>query len=392
MIKNKTMYKIGIVTIHNSPNYGACLQSFALFYFLKKNGYDCEIIDIARPTHSDYIASKKYKILTKNKKHKFSKNLFRKLREIYNPKNKELIPLQFESELSNRKEKFNNFNSQIQLSKRYSNLDDLYDHPPLYDIYITGSDQVWNPGNKYPVEPYFLTFVPLGANKISYAHSLGIISLPKFIIKKYKNWLSSYDYLSIREIEGNDLLTKITHSNIEVVLDPIFLIEIEYWKSISPIFKQKNKYILCFCLGKNKKLISYANKISKELNFDLIILSGCIQDIKSTEYKFIYNAGPEEFIGWIKHAEIVLTDSFHASAFSLLLSKNFYSFLLPNKRGSRITNLLNLFSLSEHILNSNLNQTGKELQKHSINRYDLDIKIIEEQNKSRKYLLDAINS
>lgn len=96
--------------------------------------------------------------------------------------------------------KFQDFNSQIRLSKPYRGIDELYRNPPEYDVYITGSDQVWNPTQNYCLEPYFLTFVKnKNARKISYASSIGIDQLLPKEKKDFKRWLSSYNSISVRE-------------------------------------------------------------------------------------------------------------------------------------------------------------------------------------------------
>ncbi len=384
--------KIGIITIHNSPNYGACLQSFALYHYLQTQGYNCEIIDLARPTHKDYIESEKYTELLKKKKPFLAERILKKIISFSISK----IKLKVQKKVNNtealffRQQKFDSFNAQIKLSNRFCSIDELYNNPPLYNIYITGSDQVWNPGNIYAVEPFFLTFVMNEGKKISYAPSFGVTSLPYQIKSKYKEWISSYDTLSVREEEGKELLMNLTQKNVEVVLDPVFLLDISYWKSIAKKPDITKKYIFYFSLGNNRSLIKYAQKIKSELGYELIVLTQNLIPIKSSEYQYIVDAGPEEFLGWIVNAEIVFTDSFHASAFSILLAKNFFSFLLPNQRGSRITNLLNIFSLSSHLLNQDLSQKGNELITHQIDREKLLENIIIEQKRSRDYLINAV--
>ena len=385
--------KIGVITIHHSPNYGASLQSFALYLYLVTKGYSCEIIDLARPTHDDFIYSKKYAPLIVPKKASFVKKTSRKIKPLIKGLFVKKKP-SYSKELSLRTQKFENFNAQIQLSKRFHCIDDLYNHPPSYDLYLTGSDQVWNPGNGgISVEPFFLTFVNNGGKKIAYAPSFGITSLPEHVKEKYKAWLSGYGYLSVREEEGKKLMLELISKEVEVVLDPTFLLDISYWKSISIKPGTKEKYIFCFILNKNEALLSYAQKIKKELGYKLVVISQNLSDAESQQYEFIIDAGPEEFIGWIENAEMVFTDSFHGTVFSVILAKNFFSYISPgNKRGSRITNLLKVFALSEHLLNEGLDQKGDELQKYEVNREELMCKISIEQKKSRDFLIKAIEN
>lgn len=137
------------------------------------------------------------------------------------------------------------FNSEISLSKPYRSIDELYANPPKYDLYITGSDQVWNPTQNYCLEPYFLTFVAEGqGKKISYASSIGINDLTIKEKSLFKKWLSSYDAISIREKQGKVLLQSFINRDIKQVPDPTFLLSMDFWRemAIRPQFNEK--YIL----------------------------------------------------------------------------------------------------------------------------------------------------
>lgn len=391
-MEKKDQKKIGIITIHNSPNYGASLQSFALYYYLCTEGYDCEIIDLARPTHKDFIESKTYKQLVIHNNKSFIKNVLKKIKLSINNCFVKLNEVRYSKQLLLRKNRFTSFNSQIKLSTRYRCIDHLYNNPPLYNVYITGSDQVWNPNNGYAVEPYFLTFVKNGGKKIAFAPSFGINSLTYDIKELYSQWLNSYNSLSVREEDGKKMLMELTSKAVEVVLDPTFLLDISYWHSISKEPDISNKYIFCFILTKNKELLSYVQKIKEQLGYDLVVISQHLADARSDNYQFIIDAGPEEFLGLIEHAEIVFTDSFHATVFSIMLAKNFFTSISPgNKRGCRIINMLDKFNLSEHVMNQNLSQNAIELLRYQINRQKLTDKIIAEQTKSKEFLINAID-
>ncbi len=123
-----------------------------------------------------------------------------------------------ESTNSKRIAKFDDFNKAIKLSTPYYSIDSLYDNPPLYDVYISGSDQLWNPEQPFPIEPYFLTFVQnSNAKKISYASSIGISSLEPLQVRDFTRWLSSYDAISVREPEAARILQPHLKQKIEIV-------------------------------------------------------------------------------------------------------------------------------------------------------------------------------
>lgn len=386
--------KIGIITIHNSPNYGACLQSFALYKFLEQHGYSTEIIDLHRPYYDDYVVSKKYKPYSHNVK-SIKRKLFEWLKKIL--KSERDIPQIKDKETNIISEsKFHDFNSQIRLSKPFRGIDELYRNPPEYDVYITGSDQVWNPTQNYCLEPYFLTFVKNEkALKISYASSIGIDRLLHKEKKDFKRWLNSYDSISVREKTAQSVLSEFVNKNIEVVADPTFLLELDYWKNIA---QQANltekKYILLFSLSINKEMIDYAMTLSKESGKELIVLHQKLtKEYAKGKFHVVNNAGPIEFLGYIANADFVLTDSFHCTVFSLILGvDNFYTYISPfNNRGSRIVDLLAKFEMNNHILDGELNKSYQELDSSKVNILNVEHCFIKEQTEARKYLEKAIN-
>lgn len=384
--------KIGIITIHNSPNYGASLQSFALYKYLEQCGYDVEIIDLHRPFHNDFVHSKKYKPY----KHRFetcqhriyrvlgdfAKKIKRRETSITKPseKNKNL-----NSEFI---EKFNSFNSQIKLSQPFLSVGALYKNPPIYDVYITGSDQVWNPEQPWCLEPYFLTFVKKG-KCISYASSIGTDLLTKKETKDFSKWLKHYNAISVRERQHQILLNKITGSYVYRVADPTILLDVNYWDAIS-IKPDLSNYILLFSLELDSQLMDYAVKLSQQSEKKLVVLHP--RSIICKEYISVNNAGPEEFLGYISKADIVITDSFHCTLFSILLgARNFYTYIAKeNKRGTRIIDLLTTFSLENHLLDSRLSQSMTNLEENVIDRSEILNVILTEQRNSRSFLADNL--
>ena len=378
--------KIGIITIHNSTNYGACLQSWALYKFLIDYGYDCEIIDLHRPVHQDYIYSKKYvdyngackKAQKFNLKSFIKKYVFRKK-----------IP----SYKIERMRKFETFNSRIKLSAAYRSIDELYSNPPIYDIYITGSDQLWNPTQPFCIEPYFLTFVKSpSAKKISYAASIGHDTLSEKEKEDFKHWLLSYNHISVREYEAKQLLESLVSKPISQVSDPTFLLGPEYWRSIAKAPNEKVPYILCFKLNSGCQLADYVIKIGKELNKKVIVLTTTGDNIKNCQ--IVRNAGVEEFLGYIAHADMLISDSFHANVFGLLLGvKNLWAYISPdNHRGSRLRSLFLTFGIHNHFIAPDFSTEAKTLKSDLINNDEIYKIALSEQKKSSDFLLNAIRN
>ena len=127
------MKKIGIITIHNSPNYGACLQSFALYKYLELQGYPVEIIDLHRPYYDDYVPSSRFLPFDH-----YPKSIKQKLKEwvkgLLKKDVKDTVKVKEKKDNSESKKKFDAFNAQIHLSRPYLSIDDLYDNPPVYQV------------------------------------------------------------------------------------------------------------------------------------------------------------------------------------------------------------------------------------------------------------------
>lgn len=377
------MKKIGIITIHNSPNYGACLQSYGLYHFLNNIGIDCEIIDLHRPTHNDYVESKKY-TATRTKNKNFLKNFLLKL--VFKKRKKTMSVKAMK--------RFNNFNSRIKLSKPYLCIDTLYENPPYYDVYISGSDQLWNPTIGFCNEPYFLTFVKNKSKRISYATSIGIDKLTENEKENYSKWLDSYNHISVREKSAKDLLESFIEKKIEQVADPSFLPERSHWTSMAKLPYIEAPYILLFTLSYNEYLLQMCRRFKKESGMQLIYL--CLnQPKKNCDYKIEKDAGPEEWLGYLAKAEMVITDSFHGSVFSIIMgTKNFFTYVPSSqKRGKRITDLLDTYQLSEHVFTEDdLKKSFESFYKRKLNHKIItDIYMIE-QERSRSYLTYAINN
>lgn len=368
--------KIGIITIHNSPNYGASLQSFALYKYIEQLGYACELIDLHRPHEKNYKRSRKYVAYRENFRGKIKRVI------------KKLIGWSGTYYSPSAKIRFDAFNRQIKLSRPYYGIDDLYADPPQYDVYITGSDQLWNPAQPFCLEPYFLTFAPKGAKKISYAASIGITELTDCEKRDFKRWLSEYSAISVRENQAKILLESFVDKEIVQVVDPTMLLDVEYWHSIAVTPTQQKNYILLFTLGFQSYMVDYALRLSRESGMPLVCLGQIQPDVKDESYVAVKDAGPLEFIGYIAHADLVITDSFHGTVFSMIMGcKNFFTYIRPgNKRSSRITDLLSTFHLQDHILKSDLSASYADLDKQKIDREQLLSILREQQSRSRQFL------
>lgn len=380
--------KIGIITIHKSPNYGACLQAYALWKYIEQQGHDCEIIDLYRPYQDEYVPSKRFKPMRQNTSFvSRCKQAIKKMLGLNKGKAGKLFS-------DNAKLKFDKFNSQIKYSRAYKGIDEFYANPPIYDLYVSGSDQLWNPTQPYCLEPYFLTFVPNGGRKISYATSIGITDLTDEEKHKFKDWLSSYDAISVRELQAEKLLESfITDHVISQVPDPTFLLDVEEWKRLALYPDINGKYILLFTLQWSPVLVEYCKRLSAENGLLLVVLSQIQPQNTDGGYIPVTDAGPQEFIGYIANAEMVITDSFHCTVFSIITgANNFYTYIAPsNIRGSRITDLLDIFEIKGHLLPQSLSLGYAELAKCKIEHEQIKEKMFAIRQQGMTFINKYIN-
>jgi hypothetical protein len=299
------MAKIGIITFHRSINYGALLQAFALQYFLKSRGYDCELIDYLRP-----------------RKGYSSFSLFQK---IYHGLWEKISPLIIGNKRLKRTEEFRA--SYMQLSPSYcSSSEQLAQLQDRYSICITGSDQVWNPINTDNDPSYFLAFVGEKTKKISYAASFGLHIIPERYHGDYRERLFGLDAIGVRESEAVKIVKELSGRDATITVDPTFLLDSAAWNELAAKPRRSKPYILCYYIVNkaiNDRMSSLARQVQQKNGWDIV-------KIGQREYhKFnlfetnIYTAGPSEFLGLMQNAAMVITNSFHGCAFSMIFKRPF---------------------------------------------------------------------
>lgn len=319
--------KTKTVTFHGAHNYGAVLQAYALQNALISLGYENQIID--------------YRV-DKN-------NLFEKLDMKINRKNFVNIILNIlilfnYSEYKDRFNKFEEFiNDCLLLTKPFNSYEELRSCPPEADVYIAGSDQVWNISNKVR-EAFFLKFGKSDTKRVSYAASMGAYDLNTDKKNLFGKLLSNFEKISVREKEASVFIKDNYNIESQVHLDPVFLLKRDKWKEIAIDYEHNTKYILCYPLLFSPLLNDSLKKLKQMTGYTIIVVTSNPRE-KIYGDIYIRNAGPKEFLGLIKNAQTVLTTSFHGTAFSIIFEKQFYSF--PVFNSTRITNLLELLGLQD---------------------------------------------
>lgn len=368
------MKKIGILTFHNAHNYGAMLQAYALQEVLSEEN-EINIIN-----YKNSIICNQYRLFKPLRKNiiKYMKNL---VNDIINyPINRR----RFNSFYSFM---INNFN----LSKEYIDENELFKAKLNYDIMITGSDQVWNPGIVGELsDVYTLNFGEENIKRISYAASVGNAKSIEKNKNEFKRKISKIDYISVREEDAQKELKAILDKNVDVVLDPTLLLTKDEWnKKIQNFSSYQEKYILAYVVEKDEEYIKILNDLSEKTGLKVIHFSK-----NNTGYNNIlknaYTEGPLEFVNLIKNAEYVVCTSFHATVFSIIFNKKF--FVVPHRKtGSRVTNILNKLNISNRAINS-LEEFNKINYNEEIDYQIVNSILEDERQKSINWLNNAINN
>ena len=384
--------KIGIMTICKCNNYGAELQAYATQAIIRQMGCDPEIID--------YIYYKSWRFKdTKMSRPFMAMSFIERIK--YGLKYRVvdfladfLFPY-FIPVLKRRKEKFSVFHQiNSKFGRCYKSMDELYKKPPQYNVYMTGSDQVWNPSALSSIEPYFLSFAPKGTKKVSYAASFGISELPAILESRYKKLLSEYDYIGVREKSGCDMVKQICGMDSTWVLDPTLLLSKKDWNRIGkPYNKTPKQYVLIYQLSTSQTIVRLARQISKEKGIPVLrITKRAYCTKRDAGIRNILDAGPEEFVSLISGACVVLTNSFHGTAFSINMEVPFWTFISPhNSNNSRIKDLLELLGLQDRMLRDDQNIEIVNLFAGIDFKRVMDI-LMSARNKSVSFLRKAIVS
>lgn len=220
-----------------------------------------------------------------------------------------------------------------------------------YDYFVAGSDQIWNPLFNFNGEREFLTFTE-SRKKIAYAASIGLSVLPEKYIVPYKEWLSDFSSISMREEAGTQIVQSLTgRTDVTTVLDPTLLLNKQDWNKIrkKSQIQPKKMYIFKYVLGiDNAQIDDAIDKFASEHNMEIFELT----DSSKGDNRPI---GPAEFVDLIAESEFVFTDSFHATVFSLIYERPFYTIQRPSQVGygdmsSRIDSLLSMVGLTNRII------------------------------------------
>ncbi|WP_394870691.1 polysaccharide pyruvyl transferase family protein [Clostridium butyricum] len=314
--------RVAIVTITNGENYGNRLQNYAVQQQLEKENIHIETL--RNKSGQSFSLIRSVKKLLKNT----------------------IFYCKYKNEI-NRKKYFHEFNNNYIVFSKYevSNSKIPKKINEKFDLFICGSDQIWNPNYEENAEVNFLQFTSRN-KKVSFAASFGANNIPEHRKHSMSIWLNDFKYISVREDSGKNILKQLTNrDDVEVLVDPTMLITAQEWDKLCKKPKQlkSKKFILNYFLGE----ISYQRKkqieiIAKENECEIINLMD--------KRNIFYQTGPSEFLYLEKNAFLICTDSFHSCVFAILYNTPFIVFEREDNTvsmNSRIDTLLRKFKLED---------------------------------------------
>lgn len=363
------MKKVSIITIIDNNNFGTFLQAFALCKKLEDLGCKAELVDYCRP-HMTMWSS-----------------YFTKVKKISNPLKwiSRLLTTMSSAKLHKKDRQF----IKKYLSKRnYSSCVQIVKHPPFADVYMTGSDQVWNSiHNRGLDKSFFLNYAPHGARKVAYAASVGMPSFQEWEKAETLQLLQDYDAITLREESSIDLLSDLglDRTKLSAVIDPTLLLTKEEWKQqISDKRLHDEKFLLVYSVEEKKQnaiIGEIARVIANERGLKIVgvYYGTSYSTIPGCDYNH-YRATPDIFLNLMYYADFVIVSSFHGTAFSINFQKEFLT-VTPNRFNSRVNNILKLTGLESRLIKDS---DFDDSQLETIN-YDMVTAIIKNKR------LDSIN-
>lgn len=379
MKKHTAKQTVGILTFHASHNCGSMLQSFALQKILQKLGYKPLIIDYSNAGQQELYALRY--------KNSSIKNI---LKNIILFPHRSLI-----KRTANNYEKFK-YSNLCLTSKAYTVLDELKEEELGFDIYICGSDQIWNITIQDSDDAYFLPFVHKH-KKIAYAPSFGAKNLIQYAGDRlgwYKGAVKEFRSLSARENNGKKWIKQITNIDVPVVLDPTLLLEKEDYSRIERRIKVPEHFIFYYAPGYLKDLNDFVRRIARRYNMPVIVFNAKQFYVKRLwKYDFVLSKeeDPGVYLYLMKMADMVFTTSFHGTIFASMYQKKFWTLKNTGMFGDddRVGTLVSELGVKDRlIIPAEMEQDFDYMQE--FNHADYRQKLAKKRAESMKYLKDAM--
>lgn len=349
------MALIKVITIHDiGNNFGSTLQACALCDFLKNHGYDVELVDY-KPDYA-YHNGKATELL----------------KWVLFPKSKYL-----------QEKRFNEyFQKHVKRTNRYNNYQELCgDGMP--DVYLVGSDQVWNEFYNAGKDPaYYLEFTSC-KRKMAYSTSLGQLHTDEELLR-IKEKVKDFFAIGVRENASVEQLHKIGMNEVVHVLDPVFLCDRSYY--LDSKFKNKyEKYLLVYSVNNDSLMERTAQRIAEKLELKIVLVGGFTQKTKHDVY--LRDIGPSEFVNLIANAQFIVANSFHATALSIIMNKSF-AVVMSKFSPLRITDMLETAGLESRLVKS---EEDIDTVAGSIDYKQVNTRIDKLRSESEEFLLGKLS-
>lgn len=324
--------QVGFLTTQRHANYGSVLQCYALQEALIRQGYNAEVIDYF-PEDVTVIGQ--------------LKRLKGKSKKLNNPILHVAAICAFSISYINKKRVFDKFiKKYLKLSdKTYHAAAEISENNPAEDIYCCGGDQTLN---GFKILDVF-DRLPDEAVKVAYSSSFGKTDFEKEEYEHSRRSLSRFDALSCREDSGTEIMQRMGFGSVKWIIDPAFLLTAKQWKKLASDKYKNKKYIVAYNLHHDKKIEVFEKELSRK--YRLPVINICIQWFEFYRYgKFLWCPPVEDFLSLILNAEYILSDSFHATVFSVLFHKKFMT-VVPDVVGTRIDSISHLLGIDDRIIN-----------------------------------------
>lgn len=299
--------KIGLLTIYQVPNYGSVLQAYATQELLKSMGHDAKII------RYDYFNKRYYK----------ARGFGPSLRERFYPFKALLLPKCKSAVLQRFRYKNLNF------TKSFSNIKSLEEYDwSDYDAFVVGSDQVWNTTFLYGDPVFLLQFVPSNKKRLSLSSSFATSAIPDKYKDIFRRELSKFSAISVRENNGVDIINKQLGINtpVKVTLDPTLLLSKSQWQELFPLTQEKKLkkpyilyYMWSYAFEPRPYIFDVVKHFQQKTGWDVVALEGIrdSSDARGIDFIDADNSTIPEFIDLFNNASLVITSSFHGTAFAI---------------------------------------------------------------------------
>lgn len=359
--------RVGLLSFPNSYSHGAALQMYALYRTVEELGYNPEIINYCNPYMKNRLFDNDRKSPLKRK----AKNLAAKMIHL------------------RRERGFRSFEKRMKFypAATVGQSAQLKAISNRYDKMICGSDQVWNPDITGCDLNYFFAFCADNDKKVSYAPSFGVEQLSPEYAEKVAAELRKFYRLSVRECQGYHLIQQISGLAPEIVLDPTLLHTAEQWYADeTEVSQAKGDYIFYYTILDSPTLKRFCGELSEKTGYRILAYgSNTLKKLMGKDPECICDILPQEWLYLIHHAKYVVTNSFHGTAFSINMRKNFYV-EYSSRTNSRLENIIDLCRLQNRVTG----RTTTDDFRHNIDYSAAEAVLSREREKSMDYLRGAL--